>query len=180
MREKINLDDKILLEYYRLEKTFEGGIQLESTEGGFTPVSGDAGHREVKKDPLAEIINKINEKFGTDFTEMDKVLMQMENDYAKQEKWQNYAENNDRATFMLLFNKEFPNMAAERYEQNDEFFRMLFNDPEKMQFLMDQLGSVLYERLRRKKVYDPESGVIEEATPDTYVEDVYLSGKKED
>ena len=180
MREKINLDDKILLEYYRLEKTFEGGIQLESTDGGFTPVSGDAGHREVKKDPLAEIINKINEKFGTDFTEMDKVLMQMENDYAKQEKWQNYAENNDRATFMLLFNKEFPNMAAERYEQNDEFFRMLFNDPEKMQFLMDQLGSVLYERLRRKKVYDPESGVIEEATPDTYVEDVYLSGKKED
>ena len=41
-----------------------------------------------KKDPLTVIIDKINEKYGTHFTEMDKVLVQMENDYANQEKWQ--------------------------------------------------------------------------------------------
>ena len=67
----------------RLEKDFEGPIELESTEGGYTPISGDSGHREPKKDPLTVIIDKINEKYGTHFTEMDKVLVQMENDYAK-------------------------------------------------------------------------------------------------
>lgn len=66
--------------------------------------------------------DKINEQFGTAFTEMDKVIVQMENDYDNQEKWQSYAKNNDRATFMLLFEKDFPTMSAERYEQNDEFF----------------------------------------------------------
>ena len=81
--EKINIDDKVLLEYYKLEKDFEGPIELESTEGGYTPISGDSGHREPKKDPLTVIIDKINEKYGTHFTEMDKVLVQMENDYAK-------------------------------------------------------------------------------------------------
>ena len=30
---------------------------------------------------------------------------------------------------MLLFEKDFPNMAADRYEQNDQFFRKLFDDP---------------------------------------------------
>lgn len=62
-------------------------------------------------------LDKINEKYGTHFTKMDKVLVQMENDYANQEKWQSYAKNNDWATFMLLFEKDFPNMAADRYIQ---------------------------------------------------------------
>ena len=104
---------------------------------------------------------------------MDKVLVQMENDYAKQEKWQDYAKNNDRSTFMLLFSKDFPTVAAERYEQNDEFFRRLFADPDMMKQVMDTIGSVLYERLRRKVIFDPKSGVVEEATPETYVEDIY-------
>ena len=93
--------------------------------------------------------------------------------YAKQEKWRSYAQNNDRATFMLLFAKDFPNMAAERYEQNDDFFKRLFADPEMMKQVMDTVGAVLYERLRKRKILDPDSGVIEEATPDTYVEDAY-------
>ncbi len=148
--EKVTVDDKILLEYYKLEKDFEGTIELEGTDGGFVPISGEAGHREPKKDPLTVIIEKINERFGTDFTEMDKVLMQMENDYANQEKWQSYAKNNDRATFMLLFEKDFPTVAAERYEQNDEFFKKLFADSEMMKKVMDTVGSVLYERLNKR------------------------------
>ena len=76
-RSVVDIDDKVLLEYYRLEKDFEGGIQLEPVEGGFVPITGEAGHREPKKDPLTVIIEKINEKYGTDFTEMDKVLTQL-------------------------------------------------------------------------------------------------------
>ena len=172
--DKVNIDDKVLLEYYKLEKDFEGAIELESVDGGYVPISGEAGHREPKKDPLTIIIDKINERFGTQFTEMDKVLVQMENDYAKQEKWQSYAKNNDRSTFMLLFEKDFPTMAAERYEQNDEFFRRLFGDPEMMKQVMNTVGAVLYERLKKQFIYDPKSGVIDEATPETYVEDTYV------
>lgn len=172
-REKVDIDDKVLLEYYKLEKDFEGSIELEGSDGGYVPISGEAGHKEKKKDPLTVIIDKINEKFGTQFTEMDKVLVQMENDYAKQEKWQDYAKNNDRSTFMLLFSKDFPTVAAERYEQNDEFFRRLFADPDMMKQVMDTIGSVLYERLKHNVIFDPYSGVSEEATPETYVEDIY-------
>lgn len=143
---KIDIDDKILLEYYKLEKSFEGSIELEGTELGFTPISGEAGHKEPEKDPLTAIIKKINDRFGTEFTEMDKVLVQMENDYASQEKWQDLAKS-DKSTFMLLFEKDFPKVAAERYEQNDKFFKKLFDDPDMMQQVMYTIGNVLYERL---------------------------------
>ena len=148
-RDKAYVDDKVLLEYYRLEKDFEGGIQLESTPEGFRPITGEAGRREKQRDPLTVIIDKINEKYGTNFTEMDKVLLQMENDYAAQDKWHSYAQNNDRKTFMLLFEKDFPNMAAARYEQNDSFFVKLFSDPDMMRQVMETVGTVLYERLKK-------------------------------
>ena len=148
-RDKVYVDDKVLLEYYRLEKDFEGGIQLENTPEGFRPITGEAGRREKQRDPLTVIIDKINDKYGTNFTEMDKVLLQMENDYAAQDKWHSYAQNNDRKTFMLLFEKDFPNMAAARYEQNDSFFVKLFSDPDMMRQVMETVGAVLYERLKQ-------------------------------
>lgn len=147
--EKIYIDDKVLLEYYKLEKDFDGSIQLEPTEEGFTPITGEAGRREKKKDPLTVIIDKINEKYGTEFTEMDKVLLQIENDYAAQDKWKSYAKGNDFKTFMLLFTKDFPAMAAARYEQNEDFFVKLFSDPEMMKWVMESIGSVVYERLKK-------------------------------
>ena len=168
---RVDVDDKVLLEYYRLEKDFEGSIELEPSEGGYVPISGEAGHKEPKKDPLTVIIDKINDRYGTQFTEMDKVLVQMENDYAIQDKWQSYAQNNDRKTFMLLFQKDFPTVAAQRYEQNEAFFVKMFSDPEMMQMVMDTVGGVLYERLKKKKsvVYQmPErtlSMVAEEPAP---------------
>lgn len=146
----VYVDDKVLLEYYRLEKDFEGNIELEGTEEGFNSITGESGRREKKKDPLTVLIDKINEKYGTNFTEMDKVLLQLENDYAAKEKWQSYAKNNDRKTFMLLFEKDFPEMAAIRYEQNDDFFVRMFSDSDMMKQVMDSIGSVLYERLKKK------------------------------
>lgn len=145
----INLDDKVLLEYYRLEKSFDGAIKLTPTEEGFKPITGEAGRKEKKKDPLIVIIDKINKKYGTYFTEMDKVLLQIENDYAIQDKLQSYARNNDYKTFKLLFDKDFPEMAANRYEQNEEFFVKLFSEPDMMSQIMDTLGYVLYERLNK-------------------------------
>jgi len=148
--EPVDIDDKVLLEYYRLEKEFEGEITLQPTEEGFRPITGEAGRREKTKDPLTAIIEKINEMYGTDFTEMDKVLLQLENDYASEERWHSYAQNNDRKTFMLLFEKDFPEMAAQRYEQNEEFFVKMFSEPDMMKQVMGTIGGMLYERLRKR------------------------------
>lgn len=53
----------------------------------------------------------------------------MENDYVTQGKWHSYVQNNDRKTFILLFETDFPNMAAAHNEQNEDFFVKMFSDP---------------------------------------------------
>ena len=157
-RVRVEVDDKVMLEYYRLEKEFEGGIELTPAEEGFRPITGEAGRREHKRDPLTVIIDKINDRYGTNFTEMDKVLLQIENDYAAQDKWKGYAKSNDFRTFMMLFEKDFPNMAATRYEQNEDFFVRLFQEPEMMNDVMSGIGEALYERLRKSGGYNYSPG----------------------
>ena len=49
---------------------------------------------------------------------------------------------------MLLFEKDFPNIAAARYEQNEDFFVKMFLDPDMMRQVMETVGTVLYEKLR--------------------------------
>ena len=147
--EPVNVDDKVMLEYYRLEQDFVGSIVLQPSEDGIGGIKGETGRGTRTKDPLTVIIEKINERYKTNFTEMDKVLLQITNDYAVQDKWQSYAKTNDLKTFMLLFEKDFPEMAVNRYEQNDSFFVKMFSEPEMMRDVMLELGSVLYERLRK-------------------------------
>ena len=43
-------------------------------------------------------------------------------------------------------------MAARRYEQNEDFFVRMFSDAELMKQVMETVGSVLYERLKKKSI----------------------------
>lgn len=147
----ITLDDKILMEYYRLEKEFDGSISLEESEGGLGGIKGEAGARVKKSNSLAEIIAAINEKFGTEFTEMDKVLEQIQADFLADEKLVSFAKSNDEAMFGLKFEQEFENFAAKRYEQNDAFFVKMFSDSGVMKTVMEMLKPLIYRKMRKKK-----------------------------
>ena len=71
----LDLEGKLQLEYYKLQKTFAGAIELEHAKGVYEPVTqkGALGHD--PKEPLDEIILKINEKFKGEFTNADRVLL---------------------------------------------------------------------------------------------------------
>lgn len=147
----ITIDDKVLLEYYRLEKEFDGSISLSGNEGGLGGIKGEAGARPKKSNSLAEIIAAINEKFGTNFTEMDKVLEQIQADFLADEKLVSFAHNNDEAMFGLKFEQEFESFAAKRYEENDAFFVKMFTDSGVMKSIVDMLKPIIYRKMRRKK-----------------------------
>jgi type I restriction enzyme R subunit len=117
---KVDFNDVLTMEYYRLEKDFEGSITLEGKEGGSTVIKGESGSKKEKKDTLTEILDRINERFGTEFTEMDKVFMQIENDFLSEERLVNFARDNDESMFKLIFEQEFMSKAMKRYEQNEK------------------------------------------------------------
>lgn len=153
LAEKVDVEDKIMLEYYKLEKTFEGSIKLEKSEGGFNPITGETGRAEKKKDSLSELIEKINKRFGTEFSEMDKVLLQVENDCAKDSVWKDYAATSNYETFHEIFDKKFLDYVMDRFEQNNLFFVKLTEDKAMLDMVSDCICQKLYSRMKTPSAY---------------------------
>ncbi|GAB1415467.1 hypothetical protein MASR2M117_08730 [Paludibacter sp.] len=76
LSESLYLDDEIALEYYRLQKIKEGAIQLQKGEEGALSGVTEAGLKRPKDEEalLSEIIQVLNERFGTEFEEADKLF----------------------------------------------------------------------------------------------------------
>lgn len=149
--EKVNLNDELLLEYYKLQKTADGKITLQEAEGVVPPVVGTGITGSNKeKDTLSEIIDKFNKKFGTSFTEQDKVLAQLKADMMQNEQMANSAKSGDKTAFRTLYNKQFNDIAINRYEQNDNFFKGLFENADKLRFIKEMLLADLYNEFRNK------------------------------
>ncbi len=146
--EKILIDDKILLDKYKLTKDFEGSILLKDSPE-LSPPEGNIGGKGKISEPLSVIIRKINERFGTSFTEMDKVLEQLTQDFMADERLVDLARNNPQSTFEKIFEQQFKDIAALRYEQNDEFFIRMFKDEEFMNEVIKQMLPEIYRRLRK-------------------------------
>lgn len=152
--EKINLEDALLLEYYKLQKTAEGNITLEKTEGVVPGIKGGvgSGSKEKEKGSLSEILDKFNKKFGTTFTEQDKVLAQLKADMMKNEQMANSAKSGDKTAFKTLYDKQFNDIAINRYEENDSFFKGLFENADKLKFIKELLLADVYNELRNKGI----------------------------
>lgn len=148
---KTNLDDKISMEYFKLEKSFDGEIRLTPSDSGLTGLKGTTGASERTTSKLSEIIDKVNKRFGTKFTDMDKVLEQVSNDFVNDQRMVNIAKDNDITVFTPIFEDDFKKKAANRYEQNDQFFVKMFEDPEFMNLVIEEIKPIIYDKLRKKK-----------------------------
>lgn len=79
-RNYIDIEDKVKLEYYKLQEDFRGNIELvnEDMESGQLAHPSEVSatvRSEEEYDSLNEIIHKINERFPDDFTQGDRVLV---------------------------------------------------------------------------------------------------------
>lgn len=111
-------------------------------------MTGVGKKSEPKKDKLSLILDDINKQFGTKFTEMDKVLKQLENDLVNALERQKVAKS-PRETVRIVYNKLFPEILATRYANNEEFFNKMCNDEKFMKEIMSRLFSVVLQRLMK-------------------------------
>lgn len=73
--EPIDLEGKLKLEFYKLQKTFDGAIALQpDTKGVYEPAKLKGAMGLEQDEPLDEIIQKINERYKGNFTDGDRVL----------------------------------------------------------------------------------------------------------
>ncbi|MHC1710217.1 MAG: type I restriction endonuclease subunit R [Methanomassiliicoccales archaeon] len=148
--EKVEVDQLVILEYYKIVRADSGAIKLEA-KPELSPMKGTGAGAKDLKEPLSVIVEKLNDRFGTNFTEMDKVLRQIANDMSADDEIVRFAKNNDQKTFSVLFDKKFEDIAADRYSQNDSFFEKMFKDADFMKEVKKELLRLVYQDLTSKK-----------------------------
>ena len=152
--ELIDLEGKLKLEYYKLQKTFQGEIALDEAKTVYVP----AKHKGVKgmdeKTPLDEVIAKINEKFKGNFTEGDKVILSALRDkLLSDKKLKKMAQSSDPQIFVeSIFPKAFGTAAQDGYMEAQESYQSLFEDTAKYNAIMSALAEVVYREMRKKDI----------------------------
>lgn len=147
----VDLEGKLKLEYYKLQKTFEGAITLQEEKGVYEAAKqkGAAGHD--PKEPLDEIIEKINEKYKGAFTEGDRVLLNaLHAKLMANKKLANMARTSDPQIFAeSIFPKAFGDAAQDSYMEAQDTYTALFENQSKYNAIMSALGRIIYRELRK-------------------------------
>jgi type I restriction enzyme R subunit len=144
-------DDEVRLEYYRLQKISEGSISLK--EGEARPLDGptEVGSGQARDDavPLSQLIDLINERFGTNFTQADQLFFDQIVEVAvRDEDLRQAAAVNPEDKFEIVFRGLLERLFVERMDQNEEIFVRYMNDLPFRDIASAWMASEAYRRLR--------------------------------
>lgn len=148
----LDLSNKLLLEAYRLDKTFEGDISLSKEKGELElgkPTS--TSRMEEKLSPLDEVIEQINREYAGIITEADKIIMTtLLEKLRNNNRVRKSAKNDDPKIFLdSTFAKEFDKTAQDSYIESMETYSKMFEDMAKYKAIKDAIAHIIFEEFKR-------------------------------
>ncbi len=144
-----NLDNDVMLQYYRLQKVYEGSFELQYEVGILSnKTSGTGLPIEEEKENLSEILKNLNERLGTNFTEMDKVLEQFIRDMSANEELV-LRSKNPLELFKIIYDENIMDIVLSRMTQNQEFCERYLEDEEFRKEVDKILLPLVHERLSK-------------------------------
>ncbi len=144
-------DDEVRLDYYRLQKISEGSISLQDGEARRLDGPTEVGSGLVRPQPmpLSQLIDVVNERFGTDFNQADQLFFdQIVEAAVADDELRQTAAVNPESKFELVFTNLIERLFVERMDQNEEIFVRYMNDESFRQVVSTWMGSEAYRRLR--------------------------------
>lgn len=147
-----DLGDRIKLEYYNLEKTYEGSISLLKEENGvYEPAKLKKPVKMTEAfSPLEQVIDKINQQYIGNFTDGDKVVISTLHEKLKNnKKLRKAAKTDGRQIFEKnIFPQLFEDAAQEAYIESTETYTKLFEDAGKYRAIMNALAQAIFDEIR--------------------------------
>ena len=149
----VQLDEEVELQYYRLQKIGEGRIDLSAGQAQALKGPNDVGTgQEDAPIRLSELIDLLNARFGTDFTQADQLFFdQIQEEALESDALQQAAETNSKDDFRYVFEKAFEGLVIERMEGNEEIFGKLMSDGEFRKLAVEHLLHKVYGALKNAR-----------------------------
>ena len=148
------LDDEVALRYFRLQQMSEGSIDL--SQGGSDPLKGptDVGTARAKDEEvtLSSLIDRLNERFGTDFTEADQLFFdQIRASAENNENIAEAARANSFQDFASYLDRMLDDLFIARMEGNEEIFSRVMTDTDFRSAAHEHLAGEIFRRIREQQ-----------------------------
>lgn len=146
----LNIREHVDLESYRIQQTSSGSIALERKNGRLDPLSAhpDRAGGEEEQSPLSQIIAELNERFGTEFDEGDRVFFaELKTRMANHESIQHSAQVNTRDHVRLLFESLFPGVLQTMIESNFDLYKRITDETDFRKIVMGMLFEEVYKEV---------------------------------
>jgi type I restriction enzyme R subunit len=124
----IEIQQQIDIESIRIQKTRNGKIDLTQGKGTLSPMQPKGDYRVVadELEPLSQIIKELNDTFGTDFTDQDKVFIQLlESKLAEDQALKSSVKINPPENARLTFDLFVNDKLQEMIDKNFRFYKMM-------------------------------------------------------
>jgi type I restriction enzyme R subunit len=145
-------DDEVKLEYYRLQKISEGSIPLSDGDARKLDGPSEVGSGVLREQPvpLSQLIDVVNDRFGTDFNQADQLFFDQIVEAAMgDDGLRRAAAVNPGEKFELLFKNVLEKLFVDRMDQNEDIFMRFMNDPAFQKTVTAWMAAEAYRRLRR-------------------------------
>ena len=143
----INLGEDVELAYYRLQRVSSGAINLGEGDQEYvvSPTEVGTGNPEDEKAPLSEIIERLNERFGTEFTNEDRLFFEQVKERAVQdEQVRLTAQANNLDKFSLGIRAQIEKLMLERMGENDAIVTRYLSDKDFQSIAFDVLAREIF------------------------------------
>jgi len=143
-------DDEVRLEYYRLQKISEGSISLSDGYARALDGPKEVGTGIVREKPVAlsQLIDDLNQRFGTDFNQADQLFFdQLTETAVGDERLQQAAKVNPEDKFSLVFGNLLEALMLERMDQNEALVARYMGDSQFQRLVAARLAGEAYRKL---------------------------------
>ena len=142
----MDIEGALKLEFYKLQQTFKGDIVLRQESSGYDPAGAKGAAVPEQKEPLEEVIQKINDMFSGDFGDADRVILYALHERLRADKkLQKVAKTSDPQVFtQSIFPTAFDTAAMDGYVEQTEAYTSLFQNRSKYNAMMMALAGMMY------------------------------------
>jgi type I restriction enzyme R subunit len=144
----VRIGNEVELQYYRLQRVSSGPIELKVGEpkGVYGPTDVGTGKANEEKAPLSEIIQALNERFGTLFDEEDRLFFdQIKARAAANSQVIHTAMANPLDKFQLGVRKLIEDLMIQRMAENDKIVTRYMDDGEFQRTAFPILSREIFE-----------------------------------
>lgn len=146
--ERLDLEDEVSLQYYRLQRISSGPIDLTAGEAIAVKSPTDVGTGKATDvgAPLSTIITVLNDRFGTDFTEEDRLFFeQIKEKASKDPEVVQTALANPKDKFKIGIRKLIEGFMIQRLGENDKIVTRYVEDPDFQNVAFEGLADEIFE-----------------------------------